>query len=79
MRAQPAKIQEVLGKAVTTAIGLFLIQDAYPDVALRESMLQDALVSAATEVGLEELAERLCDPDECRWRKFLCDYVGIAR
>ncbi|KAE9396673.1 hypothetical protein BT96DRAFT_1039269 [Gymnopus androsaceus JB14] len=75
MRAQSAKIQEVLGKAVMTAIGLFLIQDAYPNVALQESMLQDALVSAATEVGLEELAERLCDPDEHRWRKFLCDYV----
>ncbi|KAE9389185.1 hypothetical protein BT96DRAFT_1003479 [Gymnopus androsaceus JB14] len=75
MHAQSAKIQEVLGKAVTTAIGLFLIQDAYPDVALRESMLQDALVSMATEVGLKELAESLCNPDEHRWRKFLCDYV----
>ncbi|KAE9393728.1 hypothetical protein BT96DRAFT_943679 [Gymnopus androsaceus JB14] len=75
LRAQSPKIQEVLGKAVTTSIGLFLIKDAYPDVGLRETMLQDALVSAATEVGLEELAERLYAPDERKWRKFLCDYV----
>ncbi|KAE9387411.1 hypothetical protein BT96DRAFT_948373 [Gymnopus androsaceus JB14] len=68
-------MQEVLGKAVTTSIGLFLIQDVYPDVAVQESMLQNALVSVATEVGLDEMAEQLCAPDERKWRKPLADYV----
>ncbi|KAJ3751261.1 hypothetical protein DFH05DRAFT_1519404 [Lentinula detonsa] len=75
LRAQSPQIQQVLARAVTTSIGLFLIKDAYPDVAQREKFLHDALVSAATEIGLKKLAERLCDPNEHKWRKFLTDYV----
>ncbi|KAE9385109.1 hypothetical protein BT96DRAFT_950074 [Gymnopus androsaceus JB14] len=75
MRTQSSAMQEVLGKAVTTSIGLFLLQDVYPDVAVQEFMLQNALVSAATEVGLDEMAEQLCAPDERKWRKPLADYV----
>ncbi|KAE9388213.1 hypothetical protein BT96DRAFT_981135 [Gymnopus androsaceus JB14] len=74
-RTQSSEIQDVLTKATATSTGLFLLEDAYPDAACQSSMLRDALALAATELGLDELAEQLCTPSERKWAKSLCDYV----